>query len=188
MSEVFTVIKKETEDRMLKAFQHIQEKVKKVRTGAAHVGLLEGVKVSCYGSEQDLKHIASISCPSARSLLISPWDQGAIKDIESALVKSNLGMAPQVDGRVIRLNVPELTEESRQDLIRVFKKDMEAGRVEFRQIRKMMNDKVRKAFKEKQISEDESKNYEDEIQKMTNEYIKKINELSEKKQQELMRV
>ena len=181
-------VKKETQDRMEKAFQHIQNKVKKVRTGSAHSSLLEGVKVSSYGSEQKLKHIASISCPDTRSLVISPWDQNTLKDIEAALIKSDLGMAPQRDGKVIRLRVPELTEERREELIRVFKKDVEKSRVEFRQIRKMMNEKVRKALKEKEISEDEAKDTETNIQKMTDQYIKQINELSEKKQKELMRV
>ena len=181
-------VKKETQDRMEKAFQHIQDKVKKVRTGSAHSSLLEGVKVSSYGSEQELKHIASISCPDARSLVISPWDQNTLKDIEAALIKSDLGMAPQRDGKVIRLRVPELTEERREELIRVFKKDVEKSRVEFRQIRKMMNEKVRKALKEKQVSEDEAKDTEADIQKMTDRFIKQVNELSEKKQKELMRV
>ena len=184
----FEEIEKEVQERMEKAFHFIQEKVKKLRTGSAQASLLEGVKVSCYGGEQDLKHLANISCPDARSLLISPWDQGTLKDIEAALVKSNLGMAPQLDGRVIRLKVPELTEESRKELIKAFKKDVEASRVELRQIRRIMNEKVKKSFKDKEISEDESKNYENEVQKITDEYIKKVNELSDKKQKELMQV
>ena len=181
-------IKKEIKDRMQKAFQHVQEKVQKMRTGSANSSLLEGVKVSSYGSEQELKHIASISCPDARSLLISPWDQNTLKDIEAALIKSDLGMTPQRDGKVIRLRVPELTEERRQELIRAFKKDVEKARVEFRQIRKIMNEKVRKTLKNKEISEDIAKDIENDIQEMTDEFIKKVNELSEKKQQELMQV
>lgn len=181
-------IKKETEERMQKAFQYIQDKVKKMRTGSAHSSLLEGVLVSSYGSEQELKHIASISCPDARSLVISPWDQNTLKDIESALVKSDLGMAPQRDGKVIRLRVPELTEDRRQELIRAFKKDVEKVRVEFRQIRKMMNEKVKKALKAKEINEDAAKDVESDIQNKTDQFIKKVNELSETKQRELMRV
>ena len=181
-------IKKQTQDRMQTAFQHVQDKVKKVRTGFAHSSLLEGIKVNTYGSEQELKHIASISCPSTRSLVISPWDQNTLKDIESALIKSDLGMAPQRDGKVIRLRVPELTEERREELIRAFKKDVEKVRVEFRQIRKMMNEQVRKALKEKNISEDMAKNAEADIQKLTDQFIEKVNEISEKKQKELMQV
>ena len=181
-------VKKETEERMQKTFQYIQDKVKKMRTGSAHSSLLEGVVVSTYGSEQELKHIASISCPDMRSLVISPWDQNTLKDIESALIKSDLGMAPQRDGKVIRLRVPELTEERRQELIRAFKKDVEKVRVEFRQIRQMMNEKVKKALKEKEISEDIAKDIEKSIQNKTDQFIKRVNELSEKKQQELMQV
>ena len=181
-------IKTETQDRMQKALQYIQDKVKKVRTGSAHSSLLENIKVTSYGSEQELQHIASISCPDARSLLISPWDQNTLKDIESAIIKSDLGMAPQVDGKVIRLRVPELTEERREELIRAFKKDVEKSRVEFRQIRKMMNEKVRKILKEKTISEDVAKDTETDIQKMTDQFIERVNELSEKKQKELMQV
>ena len=181
-------IKTETRQRMQKAFQHIHEKVQKMRTGSANSSLLEGIKVKSYGSEQELKHIASISCPDARSLLISPWDQNTLKDIEAALIKSDLGMAPLRDGKVLRLKVPELTEQRRQELIRAFKKDVEKSRVEFRQIRKIMNDKVRKILKDKQISEDKAQETENDIQDMTDEFIKKVNELSEKKQQELTRV
>ena len=181
-------IKKETEERMQNAFQYIQDKVKKMRTGSAHSSLLEGILVSSYGSEQELKHIASISCPDARSLVISPWDQNTLKDIESALIKSDLGMAPQRDGKVIRLRVPELTEDRRQELIRAFKKDVEKVRVEFRQIRKIMNEKVKKALKEKKINEDMAKDVESDIQNKTDQFIKKVNELSEKKQRELMQV
>ncbi len=183
-----TQIKEQTLQRMENAFRHIQDKLKKVRTGSAHSSLLEGIKVSSYGQEQELKHIASISCPSARQLLISPYDQNTLKDIESALVKSDLGMAPQTQGKVIRLQVPELTEERRRELIRAFKKDVEKSRVEFRQIRQMMNEKVRKALKEKTLSEDLAKDHEAEIQELTDQFIKKVNELSEKKQEELMRV
>ena len=181
-------IKSQTQARMEKAFWHTQEKVKKVRTGSAHSSLLEGIKVHTYGSEQELKHIASISCPSTRSLVISPWDQNTLKDIESALIKSDLGMAPQRDGKVIRLRIPELTEERRQELIRAFKKDVEKARVEFRQIRKMMKEQVKKALKEKKISEDIAKDTEEDIQKMTDQFIEKVNEISEKKQKELLQV
>jgi len=181
-------IKKETLERMQQAFEHIKNKVKKMRTGSAHTSLLEGIMVSSYGTEQELKHIASISCPDTRSLLISPWDQNLLKDIESALIKSDIGMAPQRDGKVIRLKVPELTEERREELIRLFKKDIEKARIEFRQIRKIMNEKVRKALKEKSISEDMAKDEENNIQELTDQFIKKINELSDQKQQELMRV
>ena len=181
-------IKKETTERMQTAFQHIHDKVQKMRKGKAHSSLLEGIKVSSYGSEQALQHIAGISCPDSRSLVISPYDQNTIKDIESAIIKSDLNMAPQRDGKVIRLKIPELTGERREELIRAFKKDMEKARVEFRQIRKIMNEKVRKALKDKQISEDVEKDTEQDIQKTTDQFIEKINALSDKKISELKTV
>ena len=181
-------INKELTERMQTAFQHIQDRVQKVRTGSAHSSLLEGIKVSSYGSEQDLKHIAGITCPDSRSLTISPYDQNTIKDIESAIIKSDLNMAPQREGKIIRLRVPELTEERREELIRAFKKDMEKARVEFRQIRKIMNEKVRQAFKEKQIGEDLKKDTEQDIQETTDQFIEKINALSDKKISELKKV
>ena len=182
------LIQKETQDRMQKAFSHIQEKIKKVRTGLAHASLVESIKISCYGGEQELKHIAAISCPSARSILISPWDKSVLQNITAALIKSNLGMAPIVEQKAIRLKVPELTEDRKMELIRAFKKDVEKARVEFRYIRKTMNEKVRKTLKNKEISEDIAKAQEQDIQKITDQFIKEVNELSEKKQQELMRV
>ena len=188
MEEIVKAIKDSAREKMEKAFWHIRDKVKKVRTGSAHSSLLEGIKVRSYGREQDLKHIASIACPSSRQLVIAPYDQNTVKDIESALINSDLGMAPQTQGKVIRLQVPELTEERRREIIRAFKKDVEKARVEFRQIRRLLNEKVRKALKEKQIGEDLAKDTEAEIQEMTDTFIKKVNELSEKKQQELTRV
>ena len=188
MEEIVKAIKDSAREKMEKAFWHIRDKVKKVRTGSAHSSLLEGIKVRSYGREQDLKHIASISCPSSRQLVIAPYDQNTVKDIESALINSDLGMAPQTQGKMIRLQVPELTEERRREIIRAFKKDVEKARVEFRQIRRLLNEKVRKALKEKQIGEDLAKDTEAEIQEMTDTFIKKVNELSEKKQQELTRV
>jgi len=181
-------LKKEAEDRMKNAFLYIEQKVKKIRTGVAGASLVEGVMVPCYGGERELKYIASISCPDARSIMISPWDQNLLKDIESALVKSELGMAPQRSDRTIHLKVPELTEERRKELLRVFKKDVEKSRVEFRQIRQMINDKIKKALNEKELNEDEFKQYREEIQEMTSHFIEKVNELANKKEQELMQI
>ena len=181
-------IQTEVLERMQNALNHIQEKLKKVRTGIAHASLVEGVKVSCYGGEQELKHMASISCPDARSILIAPWDQSLLKNTAAALVKNDLGVAPLVEQRAVRLKIPELTEDKKQELIRAFKKEVEKTRVEFRQIRRMMNDQVRKALKAKDIGEDTAKDYENLIQEAADRFIKEVNELSEKKQQELIRV
>lgn len=181
-------LKQKSEKKMSTALERLKEKLKKIRTGRAHISLLDGLRVSYYGNVSELSHIASISCPSANTLLISPWDQGALKSIEEAIIKSSLGMAPQNDGKSIRLKVPELTEDRRTEIIRHFKKDVEQCRVELRQVRQEINTQIRKQLKEKTINEDESKQAEDEIQKQINQFNKKVDEISSKKEQELVKV
>ena len=170
---------------MKEAVERLKGRLKKIRTGRANVSLLDGLQVSYYGNLSELSHIASVSCPDAMTLLISPWDQNALKPIEEAIIKSPLGLAPQNDGKSIRLTVPELTEDRRQEIIKNFKKDVEKSRVELRQIRKEMNDSIRAQLKEKAISEDESRDSENEIQNQTNRFIQDVNDLSEKKEKEL---
>lgn len=181
-------LKQKSEQKMTTAIERLKEKLKKIRTGRAHASLLDGLNVSYYGNQSELSHIASISCPDARTLLISPWDQGALKSIEEAIIKSSLGMAPQNDGKSIRLKVPELTEDRRVEIIRHFKKDVEQCRVELRQVRQEINTHIRKQLKEKAISEDESKQAEDEIQKQINLFNKQVDEISSKKEQELTKI
>jgi len=181
-------LKQKSEQKMKAAIEKLKEKLKKIRTGRAHASLLDGLSVSYYGNPSELSHIASISCPDARTLLIAPWDQGALKSIEEALIKSSLGMAPQNDGKSIRLKVPELTEDRRLEIIRHFKKDVEQCRVELRQVRQEINTRIRKQLKDKTISEDESKKAEDEVQKQINSFNKQVDEISSKKEQELTKV
>ena len=111
-----------SEQKMQKAIERLKDKTKRIRTGRASVSLLDGIIVSYYGNQSELSHIASLSCPDSKTLLVSPWDQNALKNIEEALVKSAIGMAPQNDGKTIRLKVPELTEDRRKEIIRNFKK------------------------------------------------------------------
>lgn len=176
------------EKKMATAIERLKEKLKKIRTGRAHTSLLDGLNVSYYGNQSELSHIASISCPDARTLLISPWDQGALKSIEEAIIKNSLGMAPQNDGKSIRLKVPELTEDRRIEIIRLFKKDVEKCRIELRQVRQETNIQIRKQLKDKTISEDESKQAEDEIQKQINHFNKQVDEISSQKEQELTKI
>lgn len=173
---------------MTAAIERLKEKLKKIRTGRAHASLLDGFTVSYYNNQSKLSHIASISCLDARTLLISPWDQGALKSIEKAIINSSLGMAPQNDGKSIRLKVPELTEDRRAEIIRHFKKDVEKCRIELRQVRQEINTQIRKQLKEKTLSEDESKQAEDEIQKQINHFNKQVDEISSQKEQELTKV
>ena len=177
-----------SEQNMQKAIERLKEKVKRIRTGRASASLLDGVIVSYYGSQSELSHIASVSCPDARTLLISPWDQNALKSIEEAIVKSSIGMAPQNDGKVIRLKVPELTEDRKKEIIRNFKKDVEKTKIELRQVRQEINEQIRKKQKDKEISEDECKNATLEIQKQIDQFNHQVDDISHQKEKELIQV
>ncbi len=181
-------VKKNTQEKMEKSLKALTEELKKVRTGKAQVSMLDNIKVNYYGSLVPLSQVASISTPEPRSFMIAPWESTVLKEIEMSLIKSELGMAPMNDGKVIRLKVPDLTEERRKDLVKQVKKTAEDMRVAIRMSRRDANDEVKKALKEKAISEDESKKSETEIQKMTDEYIKKIDVLAEEKEKSLLTI
>ncbi|MCK6598425.1 MAG: ribosome recycling factor [Bdellovibrionaceae bacterium] len=181
-------VKKNAQDKMEKSLKALTEELKKVRTGRAQVSMLDNVKVNYYGSLVPLSQVASISTPDARSFMIAPWETSVLKDIESAIIKSDLGMAPMNDGKVIRLKVPDLTEERRKELAKQVKKIAEDMRVAVRMARRDANDEVKKSLKDKAISEDESKKSETEIQKMTDDYIKKIDVMAEEKEKSLLSV
>ena len=181
-------LKEKSETKMQTALERLKAKLKQVRTGRASVSLLDGVVVSYYGNQSPLSHLASISCPDTRSLLISPWDQNALRNIEEAIVKSSIGMAPQSDGKAIRLKVPELTEDCRKEVIKNFKKDVEKTRIELRQIRQENVSSVRSLLKDKKISEDECKDTEGEIQKQIDQFNKQVDDISSQKEKELQRI
>lgn len=181
-------VTQQAKEKMEKALDRLKEKMKQVRTGRAHISLLDGIKVSCYGTDSDLSHVASLSCPDARTILISPWDQNVLKSIEEAIVKSSIGMAPQSDGKVIRLKVPELTEDRRQEVIRSFKKELEKSKVDLRQVRKDIKDQIKNQLKDKSISEDEARSAEDEVQKQTDHFVAQVDELGQQKEKELTQV
>lgn len=181
-------VKKSTQDKMEKALKAFDEELKKVRTGRAQVSMLDNVRVNYYGSHVPLSQVASISTPDARSFMIAPWETAILKEIEQSIVKSDLGMAPMNDGKVIRLKVPDLNEERRKELVKQVKKITEDMRVAVRMARREANDEVKKALKDKIISEDESKKSETEIQKMTDDYIKKIDTIAGEKEKSLLTV
>lgn len=184
MSEVGTA----SRERMEKALSSLKTELQKVRTGRAQVSMLDGIKVNYYGTPTPLNQVSAISTPDARSFLISPWEASILKEIESAIVKSDLGMTPQNDGKVIRLKVPELTEDRRKDLVKGVKKTCEEARIAIRQVRREANDELKAALKDKSISEDEQKRLTDEVQKVTDEFIKKVDDLAEDKEKELLTV
>ncbi len=181
-------LQKETESKMQKALESLSSELKKVRTGRAQVSMLDAVKVNYYGTPTPLNQVAAVSTPDAKSFLIAPWEASVLKDVESAIVKADLGMSPQNDGKVIRLKVPELTEERRKDLVKSVKKIAEEARVAVRMARREANDELKKAEKAKEISEDDLKRGEGDIQKLTDKYIAKVDEAGDDKEKDLMTV
>ena len=175
-------------DRMQKSVDSLGEELKRVRTGRAQVSMLDPIMVEYYGNPTPLNQVAAISCPDAKSFMIAPWEANVLKDIEQAIVRSDLGMSPMNDGKVIRLKVPELTEERRKDLVRQVKKTVEDGRVGVRMARRDGNEALKKLLKDKEISEDDNKSWSEKIQKATDEYISKIDAIAEEKEKELMTV
>lgn len=183
-------LKATTKAKMEKTLNALVEELKKVRTGRAQVSMLDGIRVNYYGTLSPLSQVASISTPDAKSFLIAPWEASILKEIEQSIVKSDIGMAPMNDGKVIRLKVPDLTEERRKDLAKQVKKISEDSRVAIRMARRDANEEVKKAAKDKKvsISEDEAKKSEAEIQKMTDDFIKKIDQIAEEKEKSILTI
>lgn len=183
-----TEAKTKSQEKMEKALEALQNELKKIRTGRAQVSMLDNVKVNYYGNLSPLSQVSAISCPDAKSFLIAPWEGSILKEIEMALIKSDIGMTPMNDGKVIRLKVPDLTEERRKDLVKQTKKIVEEARVAVRMARRDANEEVKKLLKEKLISEDESKKSETEVQKLTDDHIKKVDAISEEKEKNIMTI
>lgn len=183
---MFEEYTKRAQDKMEKNIEAFRSKARKIRTGRAQPTLLESVQVIYYGSPTPLSQMANISTPSPRTLLVSPWDLKALKDIEQALVRANLGINPQNDGKVIRLNLPELTEERRKDLVKEVKKIAEKCRVDLRNNRRVINEEIKKAVKDKSLSEDEQKQLNTEIQKITDDFIEQVEKIVQAKEKEIL--
>ena len=179
-------IKKETEVKMKKAVEAVQREFLEVRTGRAHPGLIEGLHVNYYGTLTLLKQMASISIPDPRTVVIQPWDVTAISEVEKAIANSKLGVAPMNDGKIVRINIPPLSSERREELKKVVRGMAEHGRVSLRTIRRDANDKIKKGQHSKMISEDDSFRAQDDIQKLTDQYIKEIDKILEEKNRELV--
>ena len=174
--------------RMDKALDHLQDEFGAVRAGRANPRVLDRITVEYYGSETPLNGVATISSPDARTLVIQPWDTKLLKDICKAIQMSDLGINPQNDGRVIRLGFPQLTEERRKDLTKQVKKYGEEGKVAVRNIRRDAMDEIKKLVKKSEITEDDQKNLEKELQDVTDKRCKEIDDLTAKKEKELMAV
>ena len=181
-------ILKETETKMTKALESTKEKFSSIRAGRANVTMLDGITIDAYGTPSPLSQVGTLSAPEARLLTIDPWDKTLIPAIEKAIQHSNLGLNPSNDGKIIRLLVPELTAERRKEYVKIVKKEAEDGKVAIRNIRKEINNKLRKMEKDGEITEDELKSNEDSVQKFTDKFIKNIDETLEKKEVELTTV
>ncbi len=178
----------EAKTRMRGALKALEEDLSGIRTGRATPALVERIPVEYYGALTPLQQLASISVPEPRSLLIRPFDSSSLKAIERAILASDLGVTPNNDGKNIRLNLPPLTEERRRDLVRIVKHRVEEGRVAVRNIRRDLIKDLREFEHEKLISEDERKRGEEELQKLTDEYIQKLEEVGERKEREILEV
>ncbi|MET3870464.1 ribosome recycling factor [Puniceicoccus vermicola] len=184
-----TIQKKQVAETQ-KALEHTLAEFNSLHTGKASPAMVEGIviEVSSYGSSMPLRDIAAITTPDARTIQIQPWDKTVIKDVEKALQKANLGINPVVDGALVRLNIPELSKERRQELVKVAHKHAEDGRISVRQARRNAMDALKIAEKEESLSEDDVKRVEKEIQKTTDDFVEKINEAVTHKEKELLRV
>ena len=176
------------EDKMNKTLEVLKEEYASVRAGRANPHLLDKLRVDYYGTPSSIQSVANISVPEARVIQIQPWESKMIKEIEKAILASDIGITPGNDGKVIRLVFPELTEDRRKELVKDIKKKAEAAKVAVRNVRRDANDAIKKAAKASEISEDEQKQIEDEIQKLTDKFVAEIDKCTEAKTTEIMTV
>lgn len=178
----------EAQDKMKKTIEAVQREFGTIRTGRASSSLVEGIRIDYYGTQTPLKQLAGISTPDPKLIVIQPWDASILGEVEKAILKSDLGITPVNDGRVIKLGIPQLTQERREELVKVIKKMAEDGRISIRSIRRDINEKIKGLEKGKTITEDESFNSIEEIQKLTDKHIKEVDGILLKKEKELMEV
>ncbi len=176
----------ETKDRMGKTIVALKNELKRVRTGRASLSLLDGIRVDYYGTLTPLSQMASLSVPESRLIAIQPWDISVIKEIEKAILKSDLGLTPSNDGKMIRISIPPLTEQRRKELVKVVQKICEEHKVAVRNVRRESNELLKGFKKDGDISEDEAFKAQDQVQKITDEYIKNIDEVNKEKEKEIL--
>lgn len=178
----------DAKDRMNKAIDSLEGEFKRLRTGRASVALVDGIRVEYYGTPTPLNQLATLTVPDPRTIVIQPWDATVIGEIEKAILKSELGLTPMNDGKLIRINIPVLTAERRKELAKLVKKMSEESKVAVRNIRRDTNEMIKDLKKEKEISEDEQFKAQDEIQKITDDYIKKVDGVAATKEKEIMEI
>lgn len=181
-------IQQDAKARMAKSIDSLKSHMNKVRTGRAHASLLDNISVEYYGMDTPLNQVANVSVPDARTLALTVFDKGMIGAVEKAILKSDLGLNPQSNGTLIRIPLPPLTEERRKDLVKVVRGEAENGKIAIRNIRRDANSDFKSLLKDKEISEDEQRQAEDEIQKITDTFIKQVDEILTAKEAELMEI
>lgn len=184
VDEIFEDLK----DRMGKAIESLKREYSRLRTGRASISLLDGIRVSYYDTPTPLNQMASLAVPEPRLIVIQPWDKTAIEDIEKAILKSELGLTPINDGKVIRISIPSLTEERRKELVKVARKMSEENKVAIRNIRRDANEMLKDLKKEKEITEDDLYRSQEEVQKATDQFISQVDELCAAKEKEILEI
>jgi len=187
MNEDVQMVYEMTKERMEKALEHLDNELNRIRAGKANVHILDGVMVDYYGSPTPLNQVSNISTPDAKTIMVQPWEKTMIDPIEKALMISNVGITPSNNGEVIRLIIPQLTEERRRDLVKQVKTEGENARVSVRNARREANDEY-KSMQKDGLSEDEAKTAEDNIQKLTDEFNEKVEEIVEAKDKDIMTI
>ncbi|HZS12209.1 MAG TPA: ribosome recycling factor [Nitrospirales bacterium] len=180
--------KQKTTERMEAALEHLKHDLAGLRTGRASLALLDGIKIDYYGTATPLKQVANLSVPEPRLITIQPWEPPMIREIEKAIQASGLGLTPSNDGKMIRVPIPPLSEERRKELIKVCKKHGEDTKVAMRNIRRDGNDELKQRHKDGKLSEDELRKAEAEIQKLTDQYVQKVDQIIKKKEEEILEV
>ena len=184
VEEIFEDLK----DRMGKSIESLKREYSRLRTGRASISLLDGIRVSYYDTPTPLNQMASLAVPEPRLIVIQPWDKTAIEDIEKAILKSELGLTPINDGKVIRISIPPLTEERRKELVKVARKMSEENKVAIRNIRRDANEMLKDLKKEKEITEDDLYRSQEEVQKTTDQFISQVDELCAAKEKEILEI
>lgn len=181
-------IKKDAEKKMKKSLEALHSAFNKIRTGRAHPSILDSVTVNYYGQETPLKQVASVNIEDNRTLTVAPWEKNLVPTIEKAIMMSDLGLNPATSGDIIRVPMPMLTEETRREMVKQAKADAEHGRVSIRNARRDANSMIKELLKEKEITEDDERKGEDEIQKLTDRYIAEVEKMLKAKEEDLMAV
>ena len=182
----FTFDRNDIQTKMDKSLTAFKKDLTSIRTGRANPAMLDLVTIEAYGKKMPINQLATITIPEPRSISIQVWDKSNVTIIDSAIKKSNLGVNPQIDGQILRIHIPQLTEERRVELVKSLKTLGEKGKISIRNIRRESNDNIKKILKENKISEDESKNFEKEIQKITDQSIEKLDKILSEKEKEIL--